>query len=95
MCRLSWTGLVHNREIIPFWYPAMGRLRSFVCEADLCSEDLKQFLDQLAVVSGCDDRIHTIAELHQAHPALVVHREADDSLQGSRPGVVQRHLDVG
>jgi hypothetical protein len=79
---------------MPFWYPAMGRLRRFAREADLCSENLKQFLDQLAVASGRDDRIHTIAELHQAHPALVVHREADDSLQGSCPGVVQRHLDV-
>jgi len=94
MCRLSWTGLVHNREMIWSWYPAMG-LRCFAREADLCSEDFKQFLDQLAVVGGRDDGIHTIAELHQAYPALVIHREADDSLQGSRPGVVQRHLDVG
>jgi hypothetical protein len=95
MCRLSWTGLVHNREMIPFWYPAMGRMRCVARAADRCSEDLKEFLDQLAVVSGRDDRIHTIAELHQTYPALVVHREADDALQGSRPGVVQRHLDVG
>jgi hypothetical protein len=64
MCRLIWTGLHHNREIIPFWQPVMGRMRRFERETDLCSEDLKQLLDQLAVARGCDDGVHTIAELH-------------------------------
>ena len=72
----------------------MGGLRCFARTADLCSEDFKQFLDQLAVASGRDDRIHTIAELHQPDAPLVVHREADDSLQRRGPGVVKRDLDV-
>src|SRR5579859_1112954 len=58
-------------------------------------EDLKQLLDQLAVVGGRDDRIHAIAELHQADAAVVVHGQADNALQGSGPGIVERDLDIG
>jgi hypothetical protein len=57
-------------------------------------EYFKQFLDQLAVSGGSNHGIDAIAELHQSNPALVIHREADDSLQGRGPGVVKRHLDV-
>src|ERR1700744_1456702 len=58
-------------------------------------EDLKQFLDQLAVVGGRDDRIHAIAELHQADAAVVIHRQAYDALQRRGPGIVERDLDIG
>src|ERR1700742_3893210 len=58
-------------------------------------EDLKQLLDQLAVAGGRDDRIPAIAELPQADAAVVVHRQTNDAFQRSRPGIVERDLDVG
>src|ERR1700676_507258 len=69
--------------------------RTVVRSPKLDLEDLKQFLDQLAVAGGRDDRIHAIAELHQADAAVVVHRQANDALQCRSPGIVQRDLDVG
>jgi len=39
---------------------------------DIDLEDLKQFRS-VAVAGGRDDRIHAIAELHQADAAVVVH----------------------
>jgi hypothetical protein len=57
-------------------------------------EYFKQFLDQLRISGGGDDRVHPVPKLHQANPALVVHRQADNSLQGRSPGIVQSDFDV-
>ena len=57
-------------------------------------EDLKQFLDQLAISGGRDHCIHAVAELNQADAALVVHRQAYDALERRGPGIVERHLDT-
>ena len=57
-------------------------------------EYFKQFLDQLTIVGGGNHGVHAVAELHQADAPLVVHREANDALQGRGPGVVKRDLDV-
>src|ERR1700722_114508 len=57
-------------------------------------EYFKQFLDQLTGVGGGNPGVHAGAELHQADGPLVVHREADDALQGRCPGVVNGELDV-
>jgi hypothetical protein len=98
MCRLSWTGLVHKRDTIWSWQPASSGLRrpfGRSAEPELESEDLKQFLDQLAVSRGRDHRIHAVAKLHQADATPLVKRKADDALQRRRPCVVERDLDIG
>jgi hypothetical protein len=61
---------------------------------DLELKDFKQFLDQLLIAIGRDDRIHTVAELDQADPTLVVHRQANNTFQGRGPRVVQGDLNV-
>ena len=55
-------------------------------------EDFKQFLDELAVARGGDHCIHPIAELHQAHTALIVHRQAHNALECCRSRVVETDL---
>src|SRR6201999_2831395 len=65
MCRLNWTGLVHNSDTIWSWHPVSNGLRLPVIP-DLESEDFKQLLDQLAVARACDNSIHTVAKLHQS-----------------------------
>jgi hypothetical protein len=73
-----------------------GPMETLLTQArsDLELKDFKQFLDQLLVTIGCDDRIHTIAELHQADPTLVIHRQANNPFQGRSPRVVQGDLNV-
>jgi hypothetical protein len=46
MCKLSWTGLVHNRDTIWSWYPEMAsRRRAVELDPVLGLEDFKQLLD--------------------------------------------------
>jgi hypothetical protein len=93
MCKLSWTGLVHNSDTSWSWQPASRGLLRLV-EFELELEDLKQLLDQLAVSRGCDDGIDAVAKLNQAEASPLVKRQAYDALQRRRPGVVERDLDI-
>jgi hypothetical protein len=94
MYKLSWTGLVHNSDTSWSWQPASSGLRRSG-EPESESENLKQFLDQLAVSRARDHRIHAVAKLHQADSTLVVHRQAHDALQRRCPRIVERDLDIG
>src|ERR1700689_273554 len=96
MRKLSWTGSVHKSETTRWWQPAIATLLRVVDRsAVLKSEYFKQFFDQLRVSGGGNHRVHPIAKLHDAHASLVVHRQADNSLQGRGPSFVQRDFDAG